>query len=237
MGEPGDHPVGTTGSGWGIWPYLAGNRASWVTLAGGMAMSSADGDKAVTEMALAQAKAQFAAAQAEQAQLQLLEPLSAEEIHDARERLGHGAGTVTVMRDAREARKGRGGRKPGSRNRRTEDFSRYIRQFGRDPAVTLMEIQATPPEELVARSELLDPAKRRMSYADAQSLRVRCAEALMPYIHAKKPVAVDLSVEGDFNLLIPGVNIDPADARRAAEGTFVLDGAFLEVDQDGEALP
>ena len=59
-----------------------------------------------------------------------------------------------------------------------------------------MQIQSTAPEELVNRSEMLDPAKRRMSYADAQALRIRCAEALMPFIHSKKPVAVDATIRG-----------------------------------------
>lgn len=197
-------------------------------------MSTDSGDKAVANGALGQAKALFEASRGEAQQLQFLDPLTAEEIHAAQERLGPSAGLVSVMR---EARKGKGGRKPNSRNRRTDDFARYIRQFGQDPAITLMEIQATPPEELVARSRLLDPEKRRMSYADAQSLRARCAEGLMPYIHAKKPIAVELGVEGDFNLLIPGLNITEQDARHAAEGSFVLEAEYVEIDDSRAPQP
>lgn len=156
-------------------------------------MSTDGGGKVVANDALAAAKAEFEAAASEEQQLNLLEPLTAEELDDAREAMGPGAGLVSVMK---EARKRRAGRTPGARNRRTEDFARYISQFGQDPAITLMQIQSTPTEELVARSKLLDVPKRQMSYADAESLRIRCAEALMPYIHSKKPVAVDATVRG-----------------------------------------
>lgn len=144
-------------------------------------MSTETGDKAVTNAAAAEAQ-----------QLDLLEPLTAEELHDASEALGPNAGLVAVQREARAKR----GRPRGARNKRTDDFAKYISQFGRDPAVTLMEIQSTPPEELVARSQLLDPLKRRLSFGDAQSLRVRCAEALMPYMNSKKPIAVDATIRG-----------------------------------------
>lgn len=195
-------------------------------------MSTETGDKAVANAMLDQGRALVAGARREAEQLQFVDPLTADELFDAQEALGPGAGTVSVMR---EAQKRRGGRKPGSRNRRTDDFAKYILGFGQDPAITLMQIQATPPEELVARSELLDPVKRRMSLADATALRVRCAEALMPYIHGKKPIAIDLSSTGDFNLLVPGVNITAEDARAVAEGTFVFaeEAEFEELSGEG----
>ena len=119
---------------------------------------------------------------AQEEQLALLDPVAPEDMARAQEELGPDAGHLAVLDHARGKRKGR---KPGSQNKRTEDFERYIRQFGRDPAITLMEIQSTPAEVLVERSKQIDPQKRRMSYADAQALRVRCAEGLMPYLHGK----------------------------------------------------
>lgn len=163
------------------------------TLARGAAMSTASGDIAVANAAVAEARSLLAGAAAEEEQLDLLEPLTAAELDDVRQELGAGAGLVTVMRVARERRQGR---PKGSRNKRTDDFARYIGQFGQDPAITLMQIQSTPTEELVARSRLLDLPKRQMSYADAESLRIRCAEALLPYIHSKKPVAIDATIRG-----------------------------------------
>lgn len=152
-----------------------------------------NGEKTVAEDLVAQSKALFEAAAAEEQQLDLLEPISPEEMAMAHEELGPNAGNIAVLQHARLKRKGR---PPQSRNKRTDEFEAYIRQFGSDPAVTLMKIQATEAEMLVERSRLLDPIKRRMSYGDAQALRVRCAEALMPYLHGKKPVTVDATIRG-----------------------------------------
>jgi hypothetical protein len=73
-----------------------------------------------------------------------------------------------------------------------------------------------------------------MTYGDAQSLRVRCAEALMPYMHGKRPVQVDLTASGDFNLIIPGVNVPIEDAAAAAAGEFVLEAEYLDVDDEAK---
>jgi hypothetical protein len=119
--------------------------------------------------------------------------LSASELFAARADAGPIAGLVQVIE---QARTGRAGRIKGSRNRRTEDFIKYISQFGSDPAVTLMEIHSQTPEELMARSSMLDLREDRLSYRDAQALRVRCAEALMPFLHSKQPVAIDATIRG-----------------------------------------
>lgn len=164
-------------------------------------------------------------------QMSLLGPPSPEEMQRAREKLGPRAGELSVLEEARQGP----GRRKGVRNRRTEDFRRYILKFGRHPALTMMEIQNTPPEVLVERSKAIDPPKRQMSYGDAQQLRVRCAEGLMPFVESKMPVAVELSAEGDFNLIIPGVNVSEADAAKAADGSFVLEADYDDVDEeDGE---
>ena len=185
-------------------------------------MSTDSGDKAVAGAVLDEAQALVAAAAAEEEQLDLLEPLTAGELEDVRNDLGAGAGLIAVMREAR-ARKGR---PKGARNKRTDDFARYISQFGQDPAITLMQIQSTPTEELVARSRLLDLPKRQMSYSDAESLRIRCAEALLPYIHSKKPVAVDATIRGVI------VQEQIGEIRDRAGAT--IDGVILGVAGEGE---
>lgn len=152
-----------------------------------------DGGKLVADELLAQSKALFEAAVAEEEQLDLLDPVSPEDMALAQEELGANAGNIAVLQHARKKKQGR---PVGARNKRTDDFEAYIRQFGSDPAVTLMEIQSTAPEMLVERSRQIDPIKRRMSYADAQALRVRCAEGLMPYLHGKMPVTVDATIRG-----------------------------------------
>lgn len=176
------------------------------------------GEKAAAEQLVAETKALVEGARRHEAeQLELLGVPDPEAMQAARERLGPKAGQLAVLEEARKA-----GRPKGSRNRRTEDFRRFILAHGQHPALTMMQIQSTPPEVLVERSAAIDPPKRRMSYGDAQALRVRCAEGLMPFIESKQPVAVELGIDGDFNLLIPGLNITEEDARSAAEGTFVL---------------
>ena len=44
------------------------------------------------------------------------------------------------------------------------------------------------------------------------------------------PVAIDLTTRGDFNLLIPGINITEAEAREAATGDFIPYGEYDDVD-------
>ncbi len=184
-------------------------------------MSNENDNKALTSQILRSAQT---------SRLEFVEPLTSEDLFAAQGELGFGAGIVPLLTEARKSK----GRRPGARNRRNDDFVRYISQFGRDPAITLMEIQSTMPEELVARSRLLDTAKRQMTMLEAQSLRKQCAEALMPYFHSKMPLSVDLGEAGDFNLLIPGTNISAEDAVLAAGGQFVLEADFEEVDE-GEA--
>lgn len=190
------------------------------------------GGKDMAQALVAEGKALLEGAQAAEAQqLTLLGPPSPEAMQQAREELGPNAGEMAVLA---EARKG-GGRKKGSRNRRTEDFRRFMLAHGRHPALTLMEIQNTPPEVLVERSKAMDPEKRRLSYGDAQALRLRAAEGLMPFMESKMPVAVELSADGDFNLIIPGLNVSQDDADKLAAGEFVLEADYDEVDEGGDA--
>lgn len=187
------------------------------------------GGKAVADELVAQSRALVDAAKVEAQQYDFLDPISPEEMADAQERLGPKAGNIAVLKDARAAR---GGRKPGSRNKRSDDFSKFILSHGSHPALTLMQIQSTPPEVLVERSRAIDPVKRRLSYGDAQALRIRCAETILPYVEGKKPVSIELDAKGDFNLVIPGINISADDARKVADGTFVLEAEYHDIDED-----
>lgn len=181
----------------------------------------APGTKAIAEQLAGEAKALVDAAQVEEQQLDLLEPVSAEEMADAQDELGPNAGNLAVLRHAREKKRGR---PKGSKNRRSDDFEQYIRQFGQDPAITLMQIQSTPPEVLVERSRQIDPVKRRLSYGDAQALRVRCAEGLLPYLHGKKPVTVDANIRG--------VIVQEQIGQLRPAGAAALDGEILGVALD-----
>ena len=183
------------------------------------------GGKAVADSVLAQSREIVANAQAEEEQLSLLEPVTPEEMAEAQEELGRDAGNLTVLRHARAKRRGR---PKGSRNKRTDDFARFILSYGQDPAITLMRIQSTPPEVLVQRSKDLDPVKRQMSYGDALGIIVRCAEALQPYVHSKRPVAVDMTFSGVSDLYIEGVT------HTAEEMADVVEAEFMPVDDEPE---
>lgn len=187
------------------------------------------GGKGAASGLVERSKGALPAVRSQPAQVDFLDTPTPEDMARSRVALGEGASELDVLD---HARKGRGGRRKGSQNRRSKDFEAYIRSFGRDPAVTLMEIQNTPPEVLVERSKALDPEKRRLSYGDAQALRVRCAEVLLPYVHGKKPVQVELGVDGDFNLIIPGLNASVEDARAAASGQFVLEADYEDVAEE-----
>ena len=136
-----------------------------------------------------------AAAVAEQEQLDLLaEPITPEEAAVEQERLGPEAGPLTVLRAARETRKR--GRTPGSKNRRTGDTVEYLSRFGPDPLVAAMQIIASSPEAMVERSASMDPVNRRLSWADAQAMRMRMIELTAPYWYGKQPVRVDATIRG-----------------------------------------
>lgn len=199
-------------------------------------MSTEPGGKGWGDEAVRAAKALVDAPASVPEQLQFLPtPEDMMEAHHVVQ--GRTRGDIS-QRDVLAEARGRGGRKPGSRNRRTDDFARWILSHGQHPAVTLMQIASTPPEVLQERSAAMDPPKRRMTYHEAQSLRARCADILLPYIEGKKPIAIDLNTKGDFNLLIPGVNIAPEDAQAAADGQFVLDAEFTEyMPESGEGGP
>lgn len=163
-----------------------------------------EGAKALTEELVAGAKALFEAASAEEQQLELLDPISPEEMLEARDAIGPGAGHLAVLQEARKRRKGR---PKGARNKRTDDFAKYLMQFGQHPAITMMQIQSTPPEVLIEASKQQkvhsfnkygepNVVTERMTYEAAQALRVRCAEGLMPFLESKKPVAVDATIRG-----------------------------------------
>jgi hypothetical protein len=164
------------------------------------------GGKLEGEALMAEAKRLVEAEAIEQEQLDLLEPLTAEELAEARAVLGANAGGLSVVKHAREQRKGR---PKGVKNRRTDDFVRYLSQFGPDPAVAAMQILAAPEEVHMERSRRermkvvgkgetarVVTITEEMTYEAAQSARLRAADMLMPYWHSKKPVAIDATIHG-----------------------------------------
>ena len=168
------------------------------------AMSTKHGISGVTDDILRDAQRQVAEAQVEEEQLDMLDPISPEEMQEAREALGPNVGRVSVLRHARERKRGR---PLHSKNRNTEDFARWLLQFGHHPAITLMRVQSTPPEILVEQSRrqvqkltkrghVVTVEEETLTYEGAVDRTLRAAEALMPYFASKKPVAVDHTING-----------------------------------------
>jgi hypothetical protein len=178
-------------------------------------------------------------------QLNLLEPISAEEMVEAREELGAEVGRLTLLRHAREKRRGR---PLGAKNKRTDDLAKYLLQFGEDPLVGAMRLASTQPEILIEasrqeyvkivtvgagdnrRSERHVWTAPTMSYSDANALIMRARELVAPYIHGKKPVAVIHDFSGLKDLVIEGVT----HSREEVED--IVTAEFLEIeDHRGEA--
>lgn len=200
-------------------------------------MSTETGDAAIVAGVIADAKALLEQRTIDAEQLDMLDPVSPEDMLEARSQLGPQAGKLSVLAKARENKRGR---PPGSRNKRTDDFARYLMQFGQHPAITMMQIQSTPPELLIEASKQQkvhsfrkdgtpNVVIERMSYSEAQSLRIRCAEGLLPYLESKKPVAVDLTFAGISDLIIAG------ETHSEEEVQGILEAEFAAVDDEGEA--
>ena len=172
-------------------------------------------------------------------QFDFLDPVTSEEMLEAREALGPNAGSLALVAQVRARRRGR---PPNAKNRNTADLVQYLGQFGPDPLVAGMKIIAETEEMMIERSRAIDPPKHQLNFAAARALRMRMIELEAPYWHAKKPVAVDLTAHGDFNLLLPGQNISESDAQKMAEGTFQLGYASYdylsnEADDGNDATP
>ena len=136
-----------------------------------------------------------AAAEEVEAQKEFFDnPLSAGELFDAIEDTGPGAGRLSVLRVAREARKK--GRKKGSKNRANQQLQQYLQQFGPHPLVAAMRVIAEDELDMVALSAQVDPTKKHLSFGEARALRIRCIELAAPYFEGKQPVQVDATIRG-----------------------------------------
>lgn len=179
---------------------------------------------------LDQAKRELEADAVTEEQLNLLEPISPEEMVEAREDLGAEAGRLTLLRHAREKRRGR---PPGARNKRTDDLARYLLQFGEDPLVGAMRLATTQPEILIeaSKQEKVHSFSKggearivieRMTYAEAQALIMRARELISPYIHGKKPVQIDYTIRG----------VDVIEEAPRQITAQAVDGDYVEVATD-----
>jgi hypothetical protein len=196
-------------------------------------MSAGDLQKAMADVAR-----EHAADVANSAQLDLLDPVSPEEMVEAREELGAEAGRLTLLRHAREKRRGR----PfGAKNKRTDDLAKYLLQFGEDPLVGAMRLATVQPEILIeaSKQEKVHSFSKageprlvieRMTYSEAQALIMRARELIAPYIHGKKPVQLVHDFSGLKDLVIEGVT----HSRQEVEDIVDADFIAIEDQREGE---
>ena len=184
-------------------------------------MSNETGDAALTAEFVADAKALLTSERAEELrQMDLLDPPTPEEMLEAKERLGFGASRLAIVADARDQR--RRGRPPGAKNKRTDDFKRWVLASGRHPAAFMVEVYSTPTEVLMDLSG--------KTYLECLDRQIRCAENIQPYMESKKPVDVNIDATGDFNLIVPGMNISADDADRILAGEDIELGDWIDVE-------
>ena len=165
------------------------------------------------------------------AQQELIEPLSQDDLFDARQELGPDAGNVAVLAHARARR---AGRPKGARNRRSEDLEKYLRPMGPDPLVNAYIIAGSDPYVLMENSRRIvqkvlkngDVVKveESMSFQEAMALIARYSEMVLPYIHQKKPVQVDATIRHDGDLIIAG------ETHSVAETASIIEAEFIDVD-------
>lgn len=147
-------------------------------------------------------------------------------------------------------RRGRG-RPVGSRNRSTQDWSRFILSRYRSPLIGLAEIASATPAELQAalggppRPPVAEGAGAEgdggggISLQACLSLIMQAQASLAPYLHQKQPLAIDAGGVGMMTIIIQkgeaaiseGVRIVPIDDAEEVEenqGLAISGGAMSE---------
>lgn len=114
------------------------------------------------------------------------------------------------------------GRPPGSRNRRAEDAARTCIELLGDPLVMLVALAMTPVDELVAAGLTVHEAivEKRQSARDA-----------LPYLHQRKPQAIDVTGLQVVHLTIGDV---PGGGGEVVE---IAAADFVEIQQVSEGAP
>lgn len=163
-----------------------------------------------------------------------------------------------VPRDAmRQIRRQRGrGRPQGARNLRNAKLAKwFVQQFG-DPLAVLGEIMVMPTDILYEQMILAqggENKRKRVTGKDAFDMRMAAAKEVMPYIHGKQPVAIEVTGKADAVLFIPGLNAPASFTReqltvaaekygakaieahgiRLDDGTLIEDGHWFDAPEEG----
>lgn len=108
----------------------------------------------------------------------------------------------------------RGGRPPGARNRRTEEWVEYLLSRYRSPLIVLAETYSRPAELLAAELGI--------SRAEAFAMQLTAARELAPYVHARQALAAPAAPTAAVELVLTGVE-PPTDAAGEGDAGEILD--------------
>lgn len=98
------------------------------------------------------------------------------------------------------------GRPKGSRNRSTEEWRRYFLAKFKSPLVALGELYSEPLDDL--------KEKLKCDRLEAFKLQLAAAQAVLPYVHQKQPLAIE---DTTGNVPIININVSQADAHIIAD--------------------
>lgn len=138
------------------------------------------------------------------------------------------AGMIADQSAEGDAAQRRGpGRPPGSRNRRTEEWTDFILGNYRSPLLFLAETYTRPAAVLAA--------ELNCKMQDAFKMQVAAAEALAPFVHQKQPVAVQVDASGIVTLVLEAGGIGQA-AGQAGDDAIVIEHVEggSDADPDGQ---
>lgn len=106
--------------------------------------------------------------------------------------------------DARPVSGAKGGRPPGARNKRSEEWCRWLLTRFRSPLVGMAELASADPLEL-ARLLACPPL-------EAARLMLQAQTSLAPYLHERRPQAIELPNGAGFTLVLntgaPGAGVE-----------------------------
>jgi hypothetical protein len=86
------------------------------------------------------------------------------------------------------------GRPPGARNRRTEEWVRYLLSRYRSPLVGLLEIYSRSAQELAEQLHV--------ERGEAARMQLQAMIAALPYLHQRLPLAVDVKSDSRGLLVV-----------------------------------
>lgn len=116
----------------------------------------------------------------------------------------------------------RAGRPPGARNRRSEEVAQWIVDHIGDPLVMLAQVAVIPAEELAAAASC--------TVLEAMVEKRLAAIAVLPFLHRRQPLAVDVSNHRVVHLHI-GEGPPPA-APGAGEAGVTLLGTVVDIEEN-----